>query len=318
MVVHSQSQPAIELRRLHRFFGATRAVNDLTLQIGRGSVFGFIGPNGAGKTTTMRILATLDLPTYGDALVSGFSAVTDPERVQKLLGFMPDHYGVYRYMTCVEYLDFFARAYGLVGRERRRRIDWVMSFTGVDKLAEKPMRALSKGMRQRLCLGRAMIHDPDVLVLDEPAAGLDPRARIELREMIGELAGDGKTILISSHILSELAEIADQFGIIERGQLIAAGTLEEIKRRASSDHVLELRVLDDAPRLAEWLEAHHDVSDVEQRGATFQLRHRGASEAADAAFLKELIAAGFAVSAFGARQESLEDIFMKITEGLVQ
>ena len=192
---------------------------DVTFEVPRGEVFGYIGPNGAGKTTSMRILATLDLPTYGDALVDGFSVVNDPDRVRRRLGFMPDYFGTYPNVNCYEYLDFFARAYGLVGRERHQAVQHTMGFTGLDRLADKPIRALSKGMKQRLCLGRAMIHNPSVLVLDEPAAGLDPRARIELREMIRQLAADGKTILVSSHILTELAEMCDRVGIIEQGRL---------------------------------------------------------------------------------------------------
>ena len=180
--VHNGDDECIELRRLHRFFGKTRAVNDITFAVRRGHVFGYIGPNGAGKTTSMRILATLDLPSYGDAFVDGFSVVNDPEHVRRRLGFMPDAFGTYRDVSCIEYLDFFARAYGLVGRERNQRLDWVLDFTGTHGMAKKPIRGLSKGMKQRLCLGRALIHDPSVIILDEPAAGLDPRARIDLRK----------------------------------------------------------------------------------------------------------------------------------------
>ena len=172
----SATHSAIEFRRLHRYFSGTKAVCDVSFDVPRGEVFGYIGPNGAGKTTSMRILATLDLPTYGDALVDGFSVVNDPDRVRHRLGFMPDSFGTYPNVNCVEYLDFFARAYGLTGRQRHQALGRTMSFTGLDRLAEKPIRGLSKGMKQRLCLGRAMIHDPSVLVLDEPAAGLDPRA----------------------------------------------------------------------------------------------------------------------------------------------
>ena len=201
------SQPMIELRNLHRQFGRTRAVDDVSFSVQQGQVFGYIGPNGAGKTTSMRILATLDLPTAGDAFVDGFSVVEDPDRVRRRLGFMPDYFTTYANVNVHEYLDFFARAYQLRGRQRADAIDRVMDFTGLDVLADKPIDGLSKGMKQRLCLGRALIHDPAVMVLDEPAAGLDPRARIELREMIRTLANTGKTILISSHILTELAAI---------------------------------------------------------------------------------------------------------------
>ena len=185
----------------------------------------------------MRILATLDEPTAGDAFVDGFSVVDDPDRVRRRLGFMPDYFGTYQNVNVREYLDFFARAYGLVGRERLTAIGEVMEFTLLDTLAEKPINGLSKGMKQRLCLGRTMIHNPSVLVLDEPAAGLDPRARIELREMISQLAAAGKAILISSHILTELAEICDRVGIIEQGRLLAVGSVAEISAaRASAEH----------------------------------------------------------------------------------
>src|SRR6188768_2537996 len=239
----ASAHPLIELRHLHRYFGPTRAVNDISFEVPAGTVFGYIGPNGAGKTTSMRILATLELTTYGDAFVDGFSVLEDPDRVRKRLGFMPDYFGTYPNVNCWEYLDFFARAYGLIGRERHQALQHVMAFTHLDRLAEKPISGLSKGMKQRLCLGRAMIHDPAVLILDEPAAGLDPRARIELREMIRELAADGKTVLVSSHILTELAEMCDRVGIIERGQLLAVGTVEEIQREQQPHREVKVRVL---------------------------------------------------------------------------
>ena len=174
-MIHTTA-PQIELRRLHRVFEHTHAVNDVSFEVYAGEVFGYIGPNGAGKTTSMRILATLDEPTAGDAFVDGFSVVDDPDRVRRRLGFMPDYFGTYQNVNVLEYLDFFARAYGLAGRERLRAIDEVMEFTALDTLAHKPIDGLSKGMKQRLCLGRTMIHNPSVLILDEPAAGLDPRA----------------------------------------------------------------------------------------------------------------------------------------------
>src|SRR5882757_5966306 len=178
------TSPQIELRHLHRVFDQAHAVNDVSFEVYAGEVFGFIGPNGAGKTTSMRILATLDVPTAGDAFVDGFSVVDDPDRVRRRLGFMPDYFGTYPNMSVRDYLDFFARAYGLRGSQRTGALRHVMDFTQLDGLATKPIAGLSKGMKQRLCLGRTMIHNPAVMILDEPAAGLDPRARIELREMI--------------------------------------------------------------------------------------------------------------------------------------
>jgi ABC-2 type transport system ATP-binding protein len=309
----------IELRGLHRFFGRTRAVCDVNFAVERGQVFGYIGPNGAGKTTSMRILSTLDQPTYGDALVDGFSVVNDPDRVRRRLGFMPDYFGTYSNVNVREYLDFYARAYGLRGSERTRALSYVMSFTKLDLLAEKPIDGLSKGMKQRLCLGRALIHDPAVLVLDEPAAGLDPRARIQLREMIRALAAHGKTVLVSSHILTELAEMCDLVGIIERGRLLAVGSVQEIQRSQQSRHAtrVQVRLLDDAAALANWLGQREGVDEIQTEGSGATFHHLGDAEA-EAALLRAMIEAGFRVVAFGSQTKTLEEVFMQVTEGHVQ
>jgi ABC-2 type transport system ATP-binding protein len=311
------SSPPIELRRLHRYFGNTRAVCDVTFEVPRGEVFGYIGPNGAGKTTSMRILATLDLPTYGDALVDGFSVVNDPDRVRRRLGFMPDYFGTYPNINCYEYLDFFARAYALVGRERHQAVIHTMSFTGLDRLAEKPIRTLSKGMKQRLCLGRAMIHSPSVLVLDEPAAGLDPRARIELREMIRQLAADGKTILVSSHILTEMAEMCDRVGILEQGRLLATGTVAEIQRGQARQSEVRVRVLGSGAPLQQWLSQRTDVQSIRVEGEHVLFTHDGGREE-QSELLRQLIQAGFRIDEFATQQKTLEDVFMQVTRGAVQ
>jgi len=315
--VHTDESVCIELRRLHRFFGPTKAVRDISFSVRRGHVFGYIGPNGAGKTTSMRILATLDLPSYGEAFVDGFSVINDPELVRHRLGYMPDSFGTYRDVNCWEYLDFFARAYGLVGRDRVRRLRWVLDFTGTRGMAEKPIRGLSKGMKQRLCLGRALIHDPSVLILDEPAAGLDPRARIELRRMIGELAARGKTVLVSSHILTELAEMCDSVGIIEQGQLLATGSVEEIQRERKQHRELIFRVLDRAGEMAKRLSEHENVENLIVDGQLVRMEFSG-EMSAQAALVKELVVAGFEIAEVTARTKSLEDVFLQVTEGLVQ
>ena len=311
------THPMIELRNLHRWFGRTRAVNDISFSVRRGQVFGYIGPNGAGKTTSMRILATLDEPTQGDALVDGFSVVDDPDRVRRRVGFMPDAFGTYPSMNVREYLDFFARAYGLRGKERVRAMNYVMDFTQLDGLANKPITGLSKGMKQRLCLGRTMIHDPAVMILDEPAAGLDPRARIQLREMIRRLAADGKTILISSHILSELAEMCDVVGIIEQGQMLAVGSVAEIQQGKKRQSWVRVRVLGGAAPLAAWLGSRSDIEDLQTDGETANFSHAG-DEQSEAELLREMVQAGFRVVAFGSQVKSLEDVFMQVTAGLVQ
>jgi ABC-2 type transport system ATP-binding protein len=309
----------IELRRLRRYFGPTKAVRDISFEVQRGEVIGYIGPNGAGKTTSMRILATLDLPTRGDAFVDGFSVVDDPDRVRRRLGFMPDYFGTYPNVNVREYLDFFARAYGLRGKERLRAIGHVMNFTLLYQLADKPISGLSKGMKQRLCLGRAMIHDPAVLILDEPAAGLDPRARIELREMINRLAAEGKAILISSHILTELAEMCDKVAIIEQGKLLAVGEVDDIRQRASTSAsaVVRIGVLGDPAPVAEWLRARLDVDQVQQQGTEFVVAHRGDRQS-EAALLREMVLAGFTVVEFAAHHKTLEEVFMHVTQGRVQ
>ncbi len=315
-MIHAR-QPMIELRNLHRYFGKTRAVDDISFEVYAGEVFGYIGPNGAGKTTSMRILATLDEPTYGDAYVDGFSVVDDPDRVRRRLGFMPDYFGTYENVNVREYLDFFARAYGLRGAERRVAVDSVMEFTLLNTLAEKPINGLSKGMKQRLCLGRTMIHDPAALILDEPAAGLDPRARIELREMIDQLAELGKAVLISSHILTELAELCDRVAIIEQGRLLATGSVEEISNRSEAVSRVWMRVLGDPQPLRDWLESRADITAITLEAGKLACTHEGGQEN-QAVLLREVIEAGFRVLEFSSKTKSLEDVFLFVTEGRVQ
>jgi ABC-2 type transport system ATP-binding protein len=324
MVIETnRKQPAIQVNRLTRWFGDTQAVNQLSFSVLPGEVLGFIGPNGAGKTTTMRILSTLDEPDEGDAYIDGYSVINDPDQVRYRLGFMPDAYGAYPNVTCIEYLDFFARSYNLMGARRREAIQRVLEFTHMQHMVNKPMDGLSKGMKQRLCLGRALIHDPSVLILDEPAAGLDPRARIELKEMIQKLVKEGKSLLISSHILSELAEICDRVAIIERGQLLASGSVEEILRQSSAGLQEKHRVTvvvepvgcDDS--LADWLEARSEVMDLQRRPGSLEFQCEEDAEVR-AQLLQAIVAAGFVIAGFGVRRRSLEEVFMNVTKGYVQ
>jgi ABC-2 type transport system ATP-binding protein len=318
-----EPRPAFEFRNLHRFFGKLKAVNNVSFKAYPGQVVGFIGPNGAGKTTAMRILSTLDLPTAGDAFVEGYSVVDDPDKVRKILGFMPDSFGRYSNVNVVEYLDFYARAYGFKGAARRDAVERVMVFTELGKLAEKPIDTLSKGLSQRLGLGRTLIHDPRVLVLDEPAAGLDPRARVELRELIHLLATDlKKTILISSHILTELSEICDSAAIIEAGRILACGTVEEIMetlkdRRGQTTTLLTLRVLRNAELLERLLLEQPFVSLISIASQTVSFQYDG-DDAARARLLKLLVDEGVEIVEFSGKTENLEDAFMAITEGIMQ
>lgn len=316
------TQPAVRINRLFRWFDRLCAVNDVSFDIDPGHAIGFIGPNGAGKTTTMRVLATLDEPDLGDAWIDGFSVVNDPDRVRRRLGFMPDAYGSYPNVSCIEYLDFFARAYGLVGRERSQAIRHVMDFTRMQSLSDKPVEGLSKGMKQRLCLGRAMIHDPKVLILDEPAAGLDPRARIELKEMIGQLTASGKALLISSHILTELAEMCQRVVIIEHGKLLATGTVDEIlegftRQQDAVDGnwvTMNVTVLGQTSPIIEWL---GEQTDVRQPRVSNQIVEFEFSDqpTAQAELLRRLVESNFRLTRFGAKQRSLEQAFLQVTTG---
>jgi len=309
--------PVIELRGLCRTFGTTHAVDDVCFEVPRGSVFGYIGPNGAGKTTSMRILATLELPTAGEAFVEGLSSVNDPDRVRTRLGFMPDSFGTYADTSCAEYLDFFARSHGLIGRERTRRLRWVMDFTGLKSLAYKPIRGLSKGMRQRLCLGRALIHDPAVLILDEPAAGLDPRARIELRRIIRSLASENKTILVSSHILTELAEMCDRVGILEQGRLLATGTVDEIRQTLKQSCDIVVRVAGEIGAAMNLLSTLDAVRELRSENGTIHFLIKG-GDPEQIEVLRALCDARIDVLDYSSRHESLEDVFLRVTQGRVQ
>ena len=322
--VQEPSTPSLEVRNLHRYFGKLKAVHNISFKTYPGQVMGFIGPNGAGKTTTMRIIATLDIPTAGDVFIGGYSVVDDPDKVRRILGFMPDSFGKYANMNVVEYLDFFARAHGFRGKKRTDAIERVMDFTELDKLAEKPIAGLSKGMSQRLGLGRTLVHDPEVLVLDEPAAGLDPRARVELRELIRLMATKlNKTVLISSHILTELSEICDSAAIVEAGRILASGTIEEIseaqrqRRGHTTAPLLSCRVQKDQAGLQLWLAEQPFVRAVTISGTSINFEF-AADEDAQFDLLKRMLAADFRVLEYHKQTESLEDAFMAITEGITQ
>ncbi|MCY1039925.1 ABC transporter ATP-binding protein [Corallococcus sp. bb12-1] len=323
----------LEVKGLRRDYGALRAVDDVTFSLEAGGILGFIGPNGAGKSTTLRILATLDVPTAGEVLLDGKSLVDAPDQARPLLGYMPDRYGTYDDVTVREFLDFFARAYGLKGAQRRQRVDSVMEFTGLIPLAEKLTTELSKGMRQRVALGRTLLHDPRLLLLDEPADGLDPRARIELRELLRALADQGKAVIISSHILTELAEICDSCVIIEQGRLLAQGRVEDLLRSgADASQRVELVVRLAAGAEGEAMGARAErlmleqprVKDVTREAGSLRVRlelEQGSgpmqAEAAAAALLATLVAQGLPVCAFSPRERNLEDAFMTVTKGRV-
>jgi ABC-2 type transport system ATP-binding protein len=316
----------VETRELTRVFDTNLALDSLNLQIPQGAVYGFIGPNGAGKTTTMRILTTLLKPTSGQAWVAGHSVGGDQRAVRRVVGFMPDFFGVYDSMKAWEYLEFFAAAYGVPPERRKTMIDELLELVDLSHKRDDYVMGLSRGMKQRLSLARTMAHDPALLILDEPASGLDPRARIELRELLKELRAMGKTIMISSHILSELAEMCSHIGIIERGRLLASGDVATIMRSLQPHRTFEVHILaegeaaQELERAAALLRPLAGVMEVralpEAAPPMLHVDYNG-DEAGVSALLAALIGEGTRVTHFAGQVSNLEDIFMQVTQGIV-
>src|SRR5918996_1034803 len=262
----------IECRDLTKKYNDLFAVDRLTLKLERGDVYGFIGPNGAGKTTTMRILATLLNPSWGEASVCGYSIYTGSKEIRRSIGYMPDFFGVYDDMKVIEYLEFFAAAYRIKGRERRRVCDEVLELVDLGYKREALVTSLSRGMTQRLGLARVLLHDPQVLLLDEPASGLDPRARIEIRGLLKELRNMGKTILVSSHILPELADICNKIGIIEQGVLLVNGAVVDVMKQVRTDIVLNIGVVDRLTDAANLIEGQPEVETVQDKNGVLVVK----------------------------------------------
>jgi ABC-2 type transport system ATP-binding protein len=304
--------PAVEVRALRKDFGRVKAVDSIAFSFRRGQVHGFIGPNGAGKTTTMRILSTIDQPTDGDALIMGWSILDHPREVRRRIGFVPDWFSGFDTTTVHEYLDFFARACELRGRERLLTLGEIEEFTGLAPLRDKLIKELSRGMQQRVCLGRSLVNNPDVLLMDEPAANLDPRARIELRELVKALAERGKAILISSHILAELSEMCDSVTILDRGRILASGDVAAIKKTLKPHRTVAVRALAPPEELEKALLELPGANRVRAVGSGFEVDLAG-EEADVAAALRALVGRGVPVVEFSLHEDNLEDIFMRIT-----
>jgi ABC-2 type transport system ATP-binding protein len=307
----------VDVVDLHKHFGSVRAVDGISFGFHSGQIFGFVGPNGAGKTSTMRILATLDEPTSGDILLDGVSLIEEPEKAHKFIGYVPDTLPGHRDVTVHEYLDFFARAYHIRGERRRRVVEQIEEFTNLVGIRDKQLFALSKGMKNRVSVARALVHDPPVLVMDEPAAGLDPRARIELRELLRVLAARGKAILISSHILTELAEICTGAVIIERGKILRAGTLDELAAKDAPHRTFVIRTLGERDDLLKQLLQMPNILSARPAELAVEAELAGTEEDG-AALLAGLIRAGLAVVEFRQRRADLEQIFLNATKGEVQ
>ena len=304
----------VETKLLTKKYNSFTALKDLNLVIEEGDIFGFIGPNGAGKTTTIRILSTLLAPTTGVAYVDDIDVSKHPYEIKKILGYMPDSFGVYDGMRLREYLDFFGAAYKIPRAKRSAIIDDVLTLTDLTSKADDFVSAFSRGMKQRCCLAKTLLHDPKVLLLDEPASGLDPRARIEMRELMKTLKDMGKTILISSHILSELGDMCNKIGILEHGVLLAAGNYKDILHSLRQDLEVLLEVVEGGDAAAEILASTPGVSGVERSGNEFRMDAKlDRVQLAD--LNTRLVQAGVKVLSFTQDEGDLEDVFLHVTKG---
>ncbi len=303
---------AIEIENLVCRFGDFEAVRDLSFSIEKGQVLGFIGANGAGKTTTMRCMATLDTATEGTIKVCGHNVIHEPSLVRKLIGWMPDDYGTYSNMNVFEYLDFFARAYGYKGNDRKERVAEVMDFTDLTSLAERLTDKLSKGMSQRLCLGRTLLHDPEIMILDEPAAGLDPKARLDFKRLVRILAEEGKTLFISSHILNELEEMCDNLLFIDEGKLIHHGTSDSLKQLNKKGVAMNIEILGDPENLKNWVEHNQNMSMISLERDGAKVLFENEEKEFLAAQLTNMIRDGLKVSSFKRDEYGLEESFVNM------
>jgi ABC-2 type transport system ATP-binding protein len=313
---------AIEIKELYKRYGRRVAVDGLNLTVETGEVFGFVGPNGAGKTSTIRILAGLLRPTSGDVSVAGFSVRQAPAEVKRRIGYMPDFFGVYPDLSVQEYLDFFSACYQIPEGQRSALINELLELVELSHRRADMVDQLSRGLKQRLSLARTLIHDPQVLLLDEPAAGLDPRARIEIRELLVELAHMGKTVFFSTHILSDVAEICSRVGIVEAGKLVALGSLEQLHLQILPHRQIELTLLDRLEEAAQLLEQRQNISLVQRHPALENGRQRltfefDGDDAALSQLLSDLVQNQMPVLHFSEDARNLEDVFMRATQGIV-
>ncbi len=311
----------IETRDLVKRYGKLTAVNHLSLQVPRGAIYGFVGPNGAGKTSTMRILTTLMLPSSGQAYVCGYEVTKDPRSVRRAIGYMPDFFGVYDDMKVWEYLDFFAACYDIPEKDRPGLINDLLELVDLSHRRDDMVDKLSRGMKQRLCLARTLAHDPQVLILDEPASGLDPRARVEIRELLVELAKMGKTIFFSSHILADVAEICSHIGIVEAGQIVAQGRMSDMQRQLTPHREVIISLTD---RVDEAKQALANVPGIEQIVDLPDEQNRkrirvdfSGEDTAMTAMLQALASKGIPVINFTEQEHDLETVFMRLTKGIV-
>src|SRR2546428_7578745 len=303
----------IAVQNLTKVYGKRAALDDVSFEVPEREIFGFVGPNGAGKTTTLRILAALLEPTEGKAYIGGADVMKEREKVHTRIGYMPDFFGVYDQLTVAEYLDFYAACYRQPKPRRQKIVDDLLALVGMAERKNQLVDTLSRGLKQRVCLARALVHDPAVLLLDEPASGLDPRARVEMREILKELQGMGKTIIISSHILPELTELCTMIGIIDHGRMRATGSVPEVIAGLTSGRRLRITVLGQREEALAVLTSLPMIHAVSSLNGAIEAEYEG-DDATAAAILQTLTAGGIKVSGFSQLEGGLEDAFMRATE----
>jgi ABC-2 type transport system ATP-binding protein len=307
------TEAIIREREVTKGFDNVQAVRGVTFDVPKGQVIGFIGANGAGKTTTMRMMATLEIPDSGSIYVGKWNVLEHPAEVRKLIGWMPDSYGAYSHVTVFDYLDFYARSCGLKGDQRRKKMAEVMEFADLGPMEDRPMNGLSKGMAQRLCFGRALLQDPEVLILDEPAAGLDPKARIEFKNLVNILRRRGTTIFISSHILSELSEMCDSLLFIDQGRIVHHGTADSLQHRDATDScIIDIMVCGEEQKLVDWILMHPGWTLVSQGRGGVRAEYEASDRDQVASELRRMIMDGVPVSDFHRQERRLEDIFVDV------
>ena len=310
---YQEVETMLEIKQLCKYYGDFLAVNHLDLSIENGEIFGFVGPNGAGKTTTMKIISGLLKASSGEVFIDGTNALKDAKQLKQKIGYMPDFFGVYDNLKAIEYMEFYASMYGIVGKKAKQISRELMALVNLSDKENSYVDGLSRGMKQRLCLARSMVHNPDLLILDEPASGLDPRARFEMKEILKNLKDMGKTIMISSHILPELAEICTTIGIMEQGQLLLHGSVEDILEQAKGRNSLKIQLYSGQSKALRVLKENPKVESISILDSCLKLKFRGTEEE-EARLLRSILEAGAEVSGFSRERGNLEELFMEMTE----
>lgn len=303
----------LKIENLQKSYGKHKALNGLNMEVKKGELFGFVGPNGAGKTTTIKIMTGLLKADAGQVWIEGMDALKDADRLKNKIGYVPDFFGIYDNLKVMEYMEFYASTYGLEGNDIKESCFLLIDKVGLAEKAEVYVDELSRGMQQRLCLARAMIHNPDILILDEPASGLDPRSRFEMKRILKELCGNGKTVIISSHILAELSEMCSSIGIIKNGRMVQQGSIEDIISAVNVENPLLIHVLNRPELVRECLRKNPLVKSVAIDGMEFQVIFTGGKEE-EAKLLEELIALKIEVVSYGRKRDNLESIFIEVTK----